>query len=125
MKKFIGVMCVVAVMCMMVTSNLHAKAKIELTGVVNVNTATVEQLSLLPGVGDSKAKAIIEFRAAHPFKTVEELVNIKGIGPKMLEKMRAYVAVSGETTAKAVKVQGADNAKAQQQPLEKTAAPKV
>jgi comEA protein len=125
MKKFVGVMCVVAVFCMMIVANLHAKAKTELTGIVNVNTATVEQLSLLPGVGESKAKAIIEFRAAHPFKTVDELTNIKGIGPKMIEKMRAYVAVSGETTAKALKVQGADKAKAQQQPLEKATAPKV
>ncbi|MEM7401008.1 MAG: helix-hairpin-helix domain-containing protein [Pseudomonadota bacterium] len=55
---------------------------------VNINEADVEELSeSLVGVGPKKAKAIIEYREANgPFYSPEELVNVKGIGPKTLEK---------------------------------------
>lgn len=69
-----------------------------LVGVVNINTATVDQLGLLPGIGPSRAQAIIELRKKHPFKTVDEIVRVKGIGRKMLKKMRTNLATSGPTT---------------------------
>lgn len=67
-------------------------------GVVNLNEAPPEQLQLLPGVGPSKARAILEHRKAHPFKKVEDLTKIKGIGRKTFTKLRPYLAVSGPTT---------------------------
>jgi competence protein ComEA len=71
-----------------------------LTGVVNVNAATAEELSLLPGVGPAKAQAIIRWRTEHgAFKRVEDLNQVKGIGDKQLEKMRPHVALEGKTTA--------------------------
>ncbi len=74
-----------------------------LEGVVNVNTATAEQLRLLPGVGKSRAKAIVEQRkATGGFKRVEDLQQVKGIGPAMLKKMRPHVSLSGKTTARRV-----------------------
>lgn len=66
--------------------------------VVNVNTATVAQLALLPGVGPKTAAAIV---AARPYASADDLLRVKGIGPKRLAAMRAYVVLSGETTAKA------------------------
>jgi len=68
--------------------------------VVNVNTATEEELCFLPGVGPKKAQAIIGLRQKAPFKSAKELVKVKGIGPKSLKKLAPFVAVSGPTTLK-------------------------
>lgn len=67
-------------------------------GVVNLNEATPEQLEFLPGVGPSKAKAIVDHRKAHPFKRVEELTRIKGIGKKTFARLRPLLSLSGPTT---------------------------
>jgi competence protein ComEA len=68
-------------------------------GVVNVNTATSEQLQLLPGVGPALAERIVAFREANgPFRAADELEAVKGIGEKALERLRPYLRVSGETT---------------------------
>ncbi|MBS09555.1 MAG: competence protein, partial [Alteromonas sp.] len=56
--------------------------------------ATVEQLITLPGVGQSKAKAIIKYREeVGPFLEVAQLTQVKGIGEKMLNKIEGYVQV--------------------------------
>lgn len=56
---------------------------------VNVNTASPEELETLPGIGEVLAQRIVEYREAHgPFKSPEDLLKIKGIGPKTLEKFR-------------------------------------
>jgi len=69
---------------------------------VNVNTATPEQLETLNGIGPAKAKAIVDYRTKNgPFKTVEELDNVPGIGQGILGKIKADVTVSGATTVKA------------------------
>ncbi len=61
---------------------------------MNLNTATAEELAKLPCVGSKIAQAIVEYRRAHgPFKSVEELLNVKGIGPKRLEKIRPLISV--------------------------------
>ena len=65
---------------------------------VNINTATVEELVTLPGVGDSVAKNIVEHREKNGnFKTTEDLKNVKGIGEKKFEKMKDLVTVGGST----------------------------
>jgi competence protein ComEA len=72
-----------------------------LVGVVNVNTATPEQLELLPGVGPARARAIVEHRKEHgPFKGPADLVAVSGIGDRALARMRPHVATSGKTTAR-------------------------
>jgi len=70
-------------------------------GAVNLNTATPELLALLPGVGPAKAQSILAYRKRHPFRTVDELVRIKGIGRKMVRRLRPHLAVGGPTTASA------------------------
>jgi competence protein ComEA len=66
---------------------------------VNVNTATVAQLQLLPRVGPALAGRIVDFRTANgPFKTAEELMRVKGIGAKSFALLEPYVAIKGETT---------------------------
>jgi competence protein ComEA len=71
-------------------------------GVVNLNTAPAELLSALPGIGPSKAIGILAYRARHPFRTVDELVRVKGIGRRMVLAMRAHLAVAGPSTARAI-----------------------
>ena len=61
---------------------------------IDLNSATVEQLITLPGVGQSKAKAIIKYREeVGPFLEVAQLTQVKGIGEKMLNKIEGYVQV--------------------------------
>lgn len=63
-------------------------------GVVNINKATSAQLQSLNGIGPSKAQEIINYRKAHGgFKSVDELVNVKGIGPKTLQDLKSQVSV--------------------------------
>lgn len=69
-----------------------------LEGRINLNTATSEELQLLPGVGPSTAEKIIAYRERYPFRSIVQLKRIKGIGPKRFEAMRPYLAVEGETT---------------------------
>jgi competence protein ComEA len=62
---------------------------------VNINIASAEELAEnLKGVGPKKAMAIVEYREANgPFYTPEELINVKGIGPKTLEKNKENILV--------------------------------
>ncbi len=63
--------------------------------VVNLNTATVAQLEALPGIGPALAARIVEHRQKNgPFKKVEELMNVKGIGEKNFLKLKPLVTVT-------------------------------
>jgi competence protein ComEA len=62
--------------------------------VVNLNTATKDELITLSGIGPAKAQAILDYRAQHgSFKSVEELKDVKGIGAKRFEKLKAELTV--------------------------------
>lgn|SRR5688572_30030262 len=65
---------------------------------VNLNTATVADLQELPGVGAKVAARIVEYRQKQgPFKRIEELMNIQGIGEKSFLKLRPQLTVGGKT----------------------------
>jgi competence protein ComEA len=74
----------------------------ELEGQVNLNTATQEQLELLPGIGPAMAKKIIDYRTAKPFAEPMQVVRIKGIGRKTFEKLKPMLTVKGETTLREI-----------------------
>ena len=64
---------------------------------VNVNTATAEELETLTGIGPSLAQAIIDYRAEHgDFTAAEDLLNVKGIGEAKLEGFRAEITFTEE-----------------------------
>ena len=63
-------------------------------GPVNINTATADQLDVLPGVGPTTAAAIVAHREQHgPFQSVDQLGDVRGIGPAKLEALRGLVTV--------------------------------
>jgi len=82
MKK---VLCSIVMLLMLVGS---AWAK------VNINAASVAELEGLPGIGTSKAEAIVKHREEHGnFKKAEDLMQVKGIGTKVFEKISAEIEV--------------------------------
>lgn len=63
---------------------------------IDVNTASLLDLTRLPGIGESKAQAIVDWREANgPFQTADQLLEVKGIGEGILENIRPYVTVGG------------------------------
>lgn len=78
----------ISILFMMVPLALNAQEK------VNVNSATVEQLVEIPGIGESTAASIVEKRKElGGFKSLDDLLQVKGIGEKKLEKMKPFLTL--------------------------------
>ena len=89
---FLSLICVSAV--------LSAKKKPPLKP-VNLNTATSEELQQVPGIGPATAEKILQMRKSYgAFKSVDDLLAIRGIGKKRLDKMRKYLTVGKPGTPK-------------------------
>lgn len=59
---------------------------------LDINIASASDLEVLPGIGPSLAKRIVEYRNAHgPFTSIEELDSVNGVGPKILERLKIYL----------------------------------
>ena len=69
---------------------ISKKQKIS-SGKININTASKLELMNLPGVGESTALKIIDYRSQQKFNSIEDIMNVKGIGPKKFEKMKPYI----------------------------------
>jgi competence protein ComEA len=69
------------------------------TGVVNINTADVTQLAMLPRVGVKAAQRIADYRKEHGnFKKTSDLMQVKGFGEKSFERLSSWITVDGKTT---------------------------
>ena len=60
---------------------------------VNLNTANVDELSALKGIGESTASKIVQYRTEHKFKSIEELMKVKGIGQKKFDLIKKDLSV--------------------------------
>lgn len=71
------------------------------TGTVDINSADAQTLQTLDGIGPAKAQAIVAYRQANgPFKSVDDLSKVDGIGDKTLEANRSKIALNGGAAAK-------------------------
>jgi len=67
---------------------------------VNINTATKEELTSIKGIGDKRAQDIIDYRAKNgPFKTVDDLEKVPGIGPGFMKRVRSQITTTGKTVS--------------------------
>jgi len=83
------------------TLSAAAPLAAEGSGVVNINTADSEELSLLPRVGPTVAQRIVDFRQENGrFQTLEDLMLVRGIGEKTFELIKPYVTLDGQTSLK-------------------------
>lgn len=64
-----------------------------LFGAVNINTATVDELKGLKGIGEAKAKAIVEYRKDQNFTSIEDIKKVKGIGAKIFDGIKNDITV--------------------------------
>lgn len=76
-----------------VPAPMHAKANVK----IDLNIASAAELEALPRIGPSLARRIVEDRQTHgPFRSVDELDRVKGIGPRTMELLRPYATVTAE-----------------------------
>ena len=81
----------------------------EPSGPVDINTADLEQLQTLKGIGPALAQRIVDFREENgPFRSVEDLLQVKGIGEATLEKFRDHITVGTEAPAEDQPAEEAD-----------------
>jgi competence protein ComEA len=89
-----GVMIVFAIAASLVPTPETMADKAGTAALVNINTAEQGELASLPGIGTSKADAIVAYRSEHgSFQTIDELTNVRGIGTNVLKKIRDLIKV--------------------------------
>jgi competence protein ComEA len=98
-RKVMALMTIMTVALMMawavpVLAEEAAPSAAKTTEMVNINTATLDQLMTLDGIGESYAKRIIEYRQKNgPFQSAEDLLKVKGIGEKTLNANQGRIVV--------------------------------
>ena len=99
-RRFIAALLTAMLVASAFAPSFAADEGSSLAGKVNLNTATVQELQLLPGVGEVRASAIVDLRKQKGgFKSLDELEDVKGVGPAMMERLRPHLTLPGKTTA--------------------------
>ncbi len=94
LRRIVSTGLALAVAALLFAGTALAAGKPKPTGKVNINTASVEQLSTLPGVGPRIAARIIEYRQkSGAFRTTHDVMNVKGVGEKNYAKMESWLTV--------------------------------
>ncbi len=100
LKRIVATAVAVAFALTLASGLATAAAKPTPAGKVNINTASAEQLTTLPGIGPKLAARIVEYRQkSGAFKSVQELMNVRGVGDKNLKKIEQYLS-TGDSAAR-------------------------
>ncbi len=75
------------------TTNNNANNNNNLNTKININTASLNELTNIPSIGEAKAQKIIEYRIGKKFKTIEDIKEVSGIGDALFEKIKEYITV--------------------------------
>ena len=68
-----------------------------INGKIDINSASAETLQILPGIGVALSQRIVEYRQSHgPFTSKDDLLEVKGIGEKLLNKIEPYITIGGQ-----------------------------
>ena len=103
LRRFVAAGLALALAALVSVAPAMAAGKPAPTAKVNINTANVEQLTTLPGVGPKLAARIVEYRQkSGTFRSTQELMNVKGIGEKNYAKIETWLSV-GEASKAAAK----------------------
>ena len=103
LRRFVATGLAIAMAALLLSGTATAAGKPAPTAKVNLNTASVEQLTTLPGVGPKLAARIVEYRQkSGAFRSTQELINVQGIGEKNYAKIEAWLSV-GEAPKAAAK----------------------
>ena len=103
LRRFVATGLALAMAALLVSGTALAAGKPAPTSKVNLNTASVQQLTTLPGVGPQLAARIVEYRQkSGTFRSTQELMNVKGVGEKNYAKIEAWLSV-GEAPKAAAK----------------------
>ena len=103
LRRFVATGLALAMAALLVSPPAMAAGKPAPTAKVNLNTASVEQLTTLPGVGPKLAARIVEYRQkSGSFRSAKELMNVQGVGEKNFAKIEAWLSV-GEAPKAATK----------------------
>jgi competence protein ComEA len=93
-KCFLQIVFVVCAVSLLLSTTGLAGDTQGAAGIININEATVKELTSLPGLGKKKAEAIFAYRQEHgQFSDTQELVKVEGIGKKTYEKIRDRISV--------------------------------
>jgi competence protein ComEA len=94
LRRFVASGLALAMAALLVSGTALAAAKPAPTAKVNINSASVEQLTTLPGVGPKLAARIVEYRQkSGAFRSAQDLINVRGIGEKNFAKIEAWLTV--------------------------------
>ena len=108
LRTFVRLIAVVPLIALIVAGNTYAQsakprtpaAPTQTAALVNLNTATLAELEALPGVGAKTASRILDYRQKKgPFKKIEELMNVQGIGEKSFLKLKPQITVAAAGAA--------------------------
>jgi competence protein ComEA len=103
LRRFVATGLALTMAALLVSGTAMAAGKPAPTAKVNLNTASVEQLTTLPGVGPKLAARIVEYRQkSGTFRSTQELINVKGVGEKSFAKIEPWLSV-GEAPKAAAK----------------------
>ncbi len=101
-RRFVAAVLALSLAVLVAPGLASAESKPAPTARVNVNTATVEQLTALPGVGPALAARIVEHRQkSGSFRSTQEIMSVKGIGEKNFAKIEAWLSVGDAPKAAA------------------------